>query len=54
MTAMCMNLVAALTGLVVLKPMRVRHFAAGRIKYANEETPAPATPSGGLASRRIA
>jgi OFA family oxalate/formate antiporter-like MFS transporter len=55
--AMCCNLLAALLGLVVLKPMRVRHFAASRVKYAADETPdaAPlrATPAG-LGGGRIA
>jgi len=36
MIAMCFNLVAAALGLFVLKPMRVRHFAATRAEVANE------------------
>jgi OFA family oxalate/formate antiporter-like MFS transporter len=32
--AMCCNLLAACLGLFVLKPMRVRHFAASRAKFA--------------------
>ena len=55
--AMCCNLLAALLGLVVLKPMRVRHFAASRVKYAADETPdtaaLAATPAG-LGGGRIA
>jgi MFS transporter, OFA family, oxalate/formate antiporter len=34
--AMGFNILAALIGLFVLKPMRARHFAASRIKYADE------------------
>jgi OFA family oxalate/formate antiporter-like MFS transporter len=37
MIAMSFNVLAAFIGLVVLKPMRVRHFAASRIKYAQDE-----------------
>jgi len=56
-TAMCFNLLAAFLGLVVLKPMRARHFAASRAKYGHEEAPAAsAAPaaSGGLGSGRTA
>jgi MFS transporter, OFA family, oxalate/formate antiporter len=34
--AMACNILAALIGLFILKPMRARHFAASRIKYADE------------------
>jgi OFA family oxalate/formate antiporter-like MFS transporter len=37
MIAMSFNVLAAFIGLVILKPMRVRHFAASRIKYAQDE-----------------
>jgi MFS transporter, OFA family, oxalate/formate antiporter len=37
--AMTFNVLAALIGLFILKPMRVRHFAASRTKYAHEESP---------------
>jgi OFA family oxalate/formate antiporter-like MFS transporter len=36
MIAMCFNLLAAALGLFVLKPMRVRHFAATRAEVQNE------------------
>jgi MFS transporter, OFA family, oxalate/formate antiporter len=37
MIGVCFNLLAACIGLFILKPMRARHFAASRIKYAGEE-----------------
>jgi OFA family oxalate/formate antiporter-like MFS transporter len=40
MTGVCMNLLAALIGLVILKPMRKRHFTASHQKYAAEESTA--------------
>jgi OFA family oxalate/formate antiporter-like MFS transporter len=54
MIAMSCNLLAAALGLFILKPMRTRHFAAGRLKYSAEETaggssrarPGPATATG--------
>jgi hypothetical protein len=33
---MCFNLLAAALGLFVLKPMRLRHFAATRAEVENE------------------
>ena len=55
--AMSFNVLAALIGLFILKPMRVRHFAASRVKYAGEENPIGAAglhpASGGLGSGRI-
>jgi OFA family oxalate/formate antiporter-like MFS transporter len=56
--AMSFNLLAAAIGLFILKPMRVRHFAASRIKYAADENPGGAAAlqpvSGGLSGGRIA
>jgi len=39
--AMCFNLLAAILALVVLKPMRARHFAAVRMADAGAVTPDP-------------
>ncbi len=42
MIATSFNVLAALIGLFVLKPMRVRHFAASRVKFAADENAGPA------------
>jgi MFS transporter, OFA family, oxalate/formate antiporter len=55
--AMCFNVVAALIGLFVLKPMRARHFVTSRAKYAADDSPGGAvvtSASGGLGSGRPA
>jgi OFA family oxalate/formate antiporter-like MFS transporter len=52
--AMSFNILAALIGLFILKPMRVRHFAASRAKYAEEHGAVALPGSGGLGSGRIA
>ena len=51
--AMSFNILAALIGLFVLKPMRVRHFAASRTKYADEHGVIAQPVPGGLGSGRI-
>jgi OFA family oxalate/formate antiporter-like MFS transporter len=48
MIAMCFNLLAALLALVVLKPMRVRHFATVRVRE-----PATATDSSNVTRTRL-
>jgi OFA family oxalate/formate antiporter-like MFS transporter len=48
MIAMCFNLLAALLALVVLKPMRARHFAAARV-----QEPAATGDTGGVARTRL-
>jgi len=56
--AMTFNVLAALIGLFILKPMRVRHFTASRSKYAHEESPSGAavvqSVPGDLGGGRIA
>jgi len=50
MVAMSFNLIAAALGLFVLKPMRVRHFAATRAEVQNEAIAsgrAPMQPASG-------
>jgi OFA family oxalate/formate antiporter-like MFS transporter len=51
--AMSCNILAALIGLFVLKPMRARHFAASRAKYAQEHGVLAQPVTGGLGSGRI-
>jgi OFA family oxalate/formate antiporter-like MFS transporter len=48
--AMTLNVLAALIGLFVLKPMRARHFAASRVKYADEH--GDRAPAGALGTGR--
>jgi OFA family oxalate/formate antiporter-like MFS transporter len=50
MIAMCFNLLAALLALVVLKPMRVRHFATVRVR---EPATATATDSSNVTRTRL-
>jgi len=45
--AMCFNVAAALIGLFILKPLRVRHFAASRAKYAADDSARGALAPGG-------
>jgi OFA family oxalate/formate antiporter-like MFS transporter len=55
LVAMAFNLLAALIGLVVLKPMRLRHFAASRDKYGDgTASPTSPVPAGGVGSGRVA
>jgi len=48
MIAMCFNLLAAVLALVVLKPMRARHFANARV-----QEPAAASESSDVARTRL-
>jgi OFA family oxalate/formate antiporter-like MFS transporter len=52
--AMSFNIIAALIGLFILKPMRARHFVDSRAKYPVAHGDGAATPSGELGSGRIA
>ena len=52
--AMIFNLLAACIGLFILKPMRVRHFAASRIKHVAEESPGLPPSAPGVGSGRVA
>jgi MFS transporter, OFA family, oxalate/formate antiporter len=52
--AMIFNLLAACIGLFILKPMRVRHFAASRIKHVVEESPGLPPSAPGVGPGRVA
>jgi len=52
--AMSFNILAALIALFILKPMRVRHFAASRIKYADEHSVVASPVPSGLGTGRSA